>query len=219
MIGLSAGIVPSLFTRMTLPFMTFGFCGLLVLPASPIVTQSLPSGPKRMRQPSWLPAATMPRRMTYESNAVAQDLVAPLALVVARRAEVEELVVREVGVERDAHRAGLAGRVDALDGVVPELRRAGLGALEHEQVPHSLGHEHAAVRRERDIPRVAQPGLHDVGRERRLRPTAHGHREEHAFVLHPDQPVDDRPEREHVRAWRLRRFDLEGERPVLPGRD
>ena len=45
-------VVPSLLTRRILPFSTFGFCAFAVFPASPIVTQSLPSGPNRIRQPS-----------------------------------------------------------------------------------------------------------------------------------------------------------------------
>src|SRR5438093_5819358 len=45
-IGLSSGIVPSGLTRSTFPLSELGFCAKAVFPASPIVTQSLPSGAK-----------------------------------------------------------------------------------------------------------------------------------------------------------------------------
>src|SRR2546425_7071375 len=58
-------------------------------------------------------------RRDVPAHPVAEDLVAPLSLVVARRAQVHEAVRGEVRIESDAHEPGLALRVDARDGRGP----------------------------------------------------------------------------------------------------
>jgi hypothetical protein len=58
--GLSAGTEPSRFSRRILPPRLSSSCASGGLPDSPVPTQSLPSGPRIMRPPSWLPAFGMP---------------------------------------------------------------------------------------------------------------------------------------------------------------
>ena len=68
MIGLSAGMLPSGFTRRTLPLSEFGSCASDGVPVSPIVIQRCFVASNRMRQPSWLPPERIPVRMTNPSS-------------------------------------------------------------------------------------------------------------------------------------------------------
>src|SRR2546421_3704011 len=62
--GLSGGALPSALRRSTLPFSPLMSWGAGPTPPSPVVTHSLPSGPKRTRQPSWKFALAQPLART-----------------------------------------------------------------------------------------------------------------------------------------------------------
>ena len=147
--------------------------------------------------------------------AVAEHLVEPTA-VVTRGTDVDEMVRRECGIQRDAHRSCFALGVDARDPVVRELRRPRGDARVDEDVPDALRHEHASVGREGDVPRVVQPRLDDRGDEGRRVPRSDRHAgdgdgEEDALILHPPLTVDDGTQMQGVGPGRLGRADLEGE--------
>src|SRR5688500_16608801 len=68
--GLSLGVVPSSLRRRILPESEDSVCDKAGLDASPVVTYSLPSGPKRTRAPSCVWAAEMLSTRTAASPRV-----------------------------------------------------------------------------------------------------------------------------------------------------
>ena len=101
----------------------------------------------------------------------AQKLDAPwLAGVAARVARGADVDGR--AVDRDAHQARLELGADVGDRRGVEERRVGRRGFEDEDPAGSFRHEHAAVRREGDVPRVLETVLHDGGVNRsKGRPT------------------------------------------------
>ena len=150
---------------------------------------------------------------------VPEHLIAVLALVVARSADVDEGVQREVRIDGDAHEAALAVLARPDDGIVRELRRTWRGALIHEEIADAFAHEHAAVRQRCDVPGDAEARLQRRDGQARHRSAGHGDGDEDALVVHPDRAIDHRPQREDVGARSRRRLDLEGERRIRAGRD
>ncbi len=100
-------------------------------------------------------------------DVVLDHLVAPLTLDLARGADIREATHCEMGIEGDAHRAGLAVRMHPRDGRSAQQRRIGLAALEDAHPTRSLGDEHLAARREGHVPRDGQSMLDDASSQLR----------------------------------------------------
>ena len=80
----------------------------------------------------------------------------------AGRAHVDEPVRSERRVDCDTHQPGLAGLAHVVDREGGQLRGGGRAGLEELHGAASLGHEHPAVRHEREIPRCDQSALDDL---------------------------------------------------------
>ena len=131
---------------------------------------------------------------------VAQHLVAPCAAVRARGADIEVPVRRERRVQRECHRPRLPLGADARDRERAQERRAGSAARVDADPARPFGHEHPAVGRERDVPRVDQAGLHDRRADRG-----------HGSAAGPTAPASAQMARASVtrsRAGRRRRGDM-----------
>jgi hypothetical protein len=68
--GFPGAGAPSVVSRRIFPFGDPGSCADVGFPASPVPTYSIPSGPNRIRPPSWNRCAAMSSRRTRSSLAV-----------------------------------------------------------------------------------------------------------------------------------------------------
>ncbi len=162
--GLPGAGSPLSVERRTLPARLVGSWGASGSTASPVVIQSMPSGPTPSRHPRWrLPAPDgMPDRIVVASvrpsspSARRRPTSADDDPLPTRQAGVDLPVGREGGIHGQAHEPALAVRDDA------GHRGDGLHAADHcAHRAAAFGHQWRAVREDGDLPRA---GEHPDGR-------------------------------------------------------
>ena len=152
-----------------------GSWALAATAPSPIPSQSLPDASISTRAAVVLECGRRPgeddlrvREAPVGHDLVAEHLVEPRrtrsrSIGVARRADVDERVGREVDVDGDAVEPRLVLGPDDRHGRAGEQRGVGLAAGVDADPSKTLGHEHRAVRREIEVPWDRQVLLNDGG--------------------------------------------------------